>query len=133
MAKKLVKLTEGDLHRIINEAIGEVKKTSTILSGDRAGETVEYDTEDEYPEIMGRCKLAMDRFSAQMGNLSILAMNSYGAEREDWENSFREAERGLNQIYHKNLLPIYLELEKKGIKPMVNGEPYTDWGFRSAK
>ena len=131
--KRTIKLTESDLRRIVSEAIGEVKKNGTILIGDRAGETYEYNTEDEYPEIMGRCKLAMDRFSAQMGNLGILAMDSYGAEREDWVNSFRDAENQLNQIYHKNLLPIYKELEKMGVKPMVNREPYTDWGFRSVK
>ena len=129
MSKKVIKMNESVLHRIVKESVNEAIRQRTILSGDRAGQQEEYNTEDKYPGIMGRCKLAMDRLSAQIGNLGILSMNAYGAERQDWERSFNNAKRQLEQIYEENLLPIYKELKQNGIQPMVNGEPYTDWGF----
>ena len=117
----------GKIERIVSETINEALRKSISLDG---GEDFEYDTEEYYPEIMGRCKLAMDRLSAQMGNLGIIADHCNMAEREDLAKNMYNAKKAIESIYKQYLLPIYKEMEQMGITPTVNSETYTDWGFR---
>lgn len=72
----------------------------------------------------------MDRLSAQIGNLGIIATDCGMAEREDLKENMYNAKNAIESIYKQYLLPIYKEMEQMGIKPTVNGETYTDWGFR---
>lgn len=117
---------EESIHNSIKEVI---KKSVNLLNGEES----EYDTEKYYPEIMGRCKLAMDRLSAQMGNLGIIAMDCGMAEKGDWRENMYNAKRALESVYKQYILPVYKELEQLGIKPTVNSETYTDWGYRANK
>ena len=128
--KRKTKVYPSGLEESIRNSIKEVIKKSVNLDN---GEEFEYDTEKYYPEIMGRCKLAMDRLSAQMGNLGIIAMDCGMAEKEDWQENMYNAKRALESVYKQYILPVYKELEQFGIKPTVNGETYTDWGFRTNK
>jgi hypothetical protein len=128
--KQKTQVYPSGLEESIRNSIKEVIKKSVNLDN---GEEFEYDTEKYYPEIMGRCKLAMDRLSAQMGNLGIIAMDCGMAEKEEWQENMYNAKRALESVYKQYILPVYKELEQFGIKPTVNSETYTDWGFRTNK